>query len=461
MPFENGAKDEDAEYLCEGLAENLIATLARIPDLRVISRHATFALRDEPRDIPVLGERLGVDALVLGELRPRRDRLVLNVELVGVPDGRRLWGDRYDRPLAEAASMERDLAESLARQLKDALSSDEVARLVEQDVDPQAYLLYLKGRSLLIGTATQMVKGAEYLEEAAERDPRYALPHAALAESYMIQSFHNILDQQEARRRARAAARTAVRLDPGLPEAQTALGMMRAFDWDWEGADEAHRRAVLAGPGRDVPHLEYADFLGTVNRLPEALDMAERARRLDPVSPNPTHVVAYVCMLMGDYDRAVREFTAAIALHPDWIWGRIKLANTYSRQGRHDEAVAEIKLAEAALHGGGTPLARSWVARVYGAAGDRDKALAIQEGLRDTESVAVDPVVLAYIDSALGEKDRVLDGIEETYRQRSALSSRILEFSRLEPHLGLLTEPRYREVLERMGLSDYAGGGSF
>ncbi len=112
MPFENGSKDEDAEYLCEGLAENLIATLARIPDLRVISRHATFALRDEPRDIPVLGERLGVDALVLGDLRPRRDRLVLNVELVGVPDGRRLWGDRYDRPLAEAASMERDLAET-------------------------------------------------------------------------------------------------------------------------------------------------------------------------------------------------------------------------------------------------------------------------------------------------------------------------------------------------------------
>jgi serine/threonine protein kinase/tetratricopeptide (TPR) repeat protein len=460
MPFENGSRDEDEEYLCDGLAENLIATLARIPELRVISRHATFVLRDEPRDIPALGERLGVDALVLGDLRPRKDRLVVNVELVGVPDGRRLWGERYDRSLAETGAMERDVAENLARQLKDALSSDEVARLVDQEIDPQAYLLYLKGRSLLIGSATQMVKGAEYLEGAAERDPNYALPHAALAESYMLQGFHNILDQQEARRRARAAARTAVRLDPDLPEAQTALGMMRAFDWDWEGADEAHRRAVEAGPGRDVPHLEYADFLGTMNRLPEALEMAERARRLDPVSPNPTHVVAYICMLMGDYDRAVREFNAAINLHPDWIWGHIKLANTYSRQGRHEEALTEIKVAEAALHGGGTPLARSWVARVYGAAGDREKALEIKGRIQDTEDVRVDPLVLAYIHSALGERERVLDCIEEGYRERSALSSRLLEFPRLEPHLDLDNEPRYRTVLERMDLSGHVGGGT-
>ena len=117
-------------------------------------------------------------------------------------------------------------------------------------------------------------------------------------------------------------------------------------------------------------------------------------------------------------------------------------------------------MAEAALHGGGTPLARSWVARVYGAAGDREKALAIQAGLRDTESIAVDPVVLAFIDSALGEKDEVLDGIEETFRQRSALSSRILEFSCLEPHLDLLNEPRFREVLKLMGLAGFVGGGA-
>lgn len=453
MPFENGSRDEEAGYLCDGLAENLIATLSRLPDLRVISRHASFALRDEPRDIRSLGERLQVDALVLGDLRPRGDRVVLNVELVGVPDGRRLWGDRYDRPLDEAAAVEQEVADSVSRQLKETLSSDEVARLLGDPVDPQAYLLYLKGRSLIVGNATQMAKGAEYLEEAARRDPNYALPHAALVESYMAQAFHNMLDLPEARRLARAAARKAVELDPDLPEAHTALGIVRfMYDWDWEGADEAFQKGIELGPGRDVPHLEYAEFLAGMGRLPEALKMAARARELDPVTPNPAHTAAYTLMLMGDYTGAIREFKSAISLHPNWIWGHIKLANAYSRSDDHEAALAEIQVAEATLQGSGTPLARSWVGRVYAAAGIKDRAAEILAELQDTPTGQVEPLTRAYLHAAVGEKDKVLDCVEEAYRRRSALCALVIAFAKLEPKLCLEQEPRFRAVLERMGL---------
>jgi serine/threonine protein kinase/Tfp pilus assembly protein PilF len=457
MPFENGSKEEAAEYLCDGLAESLIATLSRLPDLRVISRTATFALRDEPKDIRALGERLGVDALVLGDLRPRGDRVVVNVELVGVPDGRRLWGDRYDRPLTEVAAVEQDMVDNVSKQLKEALSSDEVARLVGREVDPQAYLLYLKGRSLIIGSATQMEKGAEYLEEAARRDPNYALPHAALVESYMARCYHNVIDLPEARQKARAAARTAVKLDPNLPEAHTALGIVRfMFDWDWEGADEAFRKAIEMGGG-DVPHLEYAEFLAGVGRLSEALPMAARARELDPVSPQPTHSAAYTMMLMGKHAEAADAFRTAISLHPDWIWGHIKLAVCLSHLGAFEEALAEAGIAEAALHGGGTPLARSWIGRVYGAAGERDTALAYLAKLQDTDTVQVDPLTRSYIHSVLGERDRFLDCVEEAYRKRSALVCMIHAVGRLEAHLDLETEPRFQAVVDRMGFPDWGG----
>lgn len=454
MPFENESRDEEAGYLCDGLAENLIATLSRLPDLRVMSRHASFALRDEPRDIRALGERLQVDALVLGDLRPRGNHVVVNVELVGVPDGRRLWGDRYDRPLSEAVAVEQEVADSVSRQLKETLSSDEVARLLGDPVDPQAYLLYLKGRSLLIGNATQMAKGAEYLEEAARRDPNYALPHAALVESYMAQTFHNVLDLPEARRLARAAARKAVELDPDLPEAHTALGIVRfMYDWDWEGADEAYRKGIELGPGRDVPHLEYAEFLAGIGRLPEALKMAARARELDPVTPSPTHTAAYTLMLMGDYAGAIREFKSAISLHPNWIWGHIKLANTYSRIEDHEAALAEIRVAEAALQGSGTPLARSWVGRVYAAAGVKDRAAEILAELQDTPTHQVEPLTRVYLHAPVGEKDKVLDCFEAAYQRRSALCAMIIAVAKLEPKLRLEEEPRFQAVLERMGLS--------
>jgi TolB-like protein/tetratricopeptide (TPR) repeat protein len=459
MPFENRSADEDAEYLCDGMAERLIATLSRLSGLRVLSRHATFGLRDEVKDVRALGERLQVDALLLGDLKSRGDQLMVNVELVGVSDGRCLWGERYDRPLVEAGAVEQDVVESVARQLETALSGVDQEPLPARSVDPQAYLLYLKGRSLIIGSRTQMIRGAEYLEAAARKDPDYALPHAALVESYMTQAFHNILGIAEARQKARASARQAVRLEPESPEANMALGVVRfMFDWDWEGADEAFRRSIELGPGNDVAHLEYAEYLSAMGRMPEALRMAVRARELDPVSPNPTHTAAYILMLMGDYEGAIREFKTAISLHPNWIWGHIKLAGSYSRMGKHDLALKEVAIAEAALHGGGTPLARSWLGRVYAAAGRRDRALEIQAELRDVGGIPIDPLVRGYIPAAFGEGETVLECIEQAYAERSALCALLPQYAKLEPQLHLEAEPRFRKVIRKMQFPEWLLG---
>ncbi|HMB70916.1 MAG TPA: serine/threonine-protein kinase, partial [bacterium] len=223
MPFASRAKDdEEAEFLCDGLTENLIHALSRVRALRVLSSSATFALRDADQDPVALGQRLGADAIVFGRMARRPDRVVVSAELVSAADGGRLWGERYDRPMSEAPSLEFDVADNIARQLLRELSTGDGSPVPRAEVDPQAYMLYLKARPLMVGTAVQMQKATEYLEQAVELDSDYAVAHSALAVAYVHHGMHSVRDAADARRRARAAAEEAIRLDPDLPEAHTA-----------------------------------------------------------------------------------------------------------------------------------------------------------------------------------------------------------------------------------------------
>jgi len=390
--------------------------------------------------------------VVFGRLARRPDRLVVSAELVSAADGSRLWGARYDRPTAEAAAVEHEVARSIAQQLLHELSSDGAAAVTRPVVDPNAYLLYLKSRPLMVGTAVQMQKATEYLEQAVSLDPGYAAAHAALAIAYAHHGMHSIRDSHDARRRARASADRAMSLDPALPEAHTAAGIVHFnFEWDWEAADREYRRAVELGPGRDLPLLEYSEFLTGVGRIEEALAMARKAREVDPVSPSPPHAIGYALLLMGDLDGAIREFREAIAQHPNWTWGNIKIARTYAEAGRTDEALASAATAEAMLHGGGTPLARSWLGYVYAMAGQEERAREILRELENAEGRYVDPLTTGYLHVGLGDRDAVVKCAEQAYRERSPLAPHMRAYGHLTRPLDVQGDPRFRSILERMG----------
>lgn len=455
MPFSYRARetDEELEFLCDGVAENLIATLSRMSDVRVVSRHASFALRDETHDIPGLGDRLQVDAILLGDMRPRADRLLLNVELVGVPDGRRIWGERYDRALNDVVEIERDVADRVSRELRQTLSHSVDSQSTGSDVDPRAYLLYLKGRPLIVGSRDQMQRGAEYLQQASELDPGYAMPHVALTEAAMAQAFHGLIAPDAAGRLARRHANRAVEIAPDLPETQTAQAIVRyAFDWDFVGADAAFRRAIDLG-GRDVAFLEYADFLAETGDHERAVECAEQARQLDPITPNPTHLKAYTFLLMGRLDEARQLFEDAIALHPNWVWGHIKLGKVLSRMNRHDEAVAAVRKAESAMGEGSTPLAWAWIGQTYARAGDKNAAHAILDRLRQPrEEVSPDPFLRVFIHSGLGDREAAIRALEEGYEYRSVMCAFLDAIRYLEPELELAEEHRYLDLVRKIGI---------
>jgi serine/threonine protein kinase/Tfp pilus assembly protein PilF len=455
LPFENGTADPDAQYLCDGIAESLIHALSQLPRLRVISRASSFSFRDKPRDPETIGRALGVRALLLGNMSQRKDRVLVSAELVDVSGGHQLWGGRFQRPLADFFDIEEELATTIVEKLRVRLTDSEERRLRRRHTDDTlAYQLYLKGIEFMVGTRDQMDRSLAYLEEAIAREPDYALAHAALASAWITRIAHGIATREEGRERVRASVQRALELDPELSEAFTADGRSRyAFDWDWPGAERAFLRALELSPGNSTAHLAYSDFLCAMDRLDEALHHAREAQRMDPLSSSPTHWVAICILALGRCDEAAAEFQKALELHPNWIWGWIKLSRALQLGGRRAEAIAAADRAEQEAHGSLSPLALSWIAHTRAHCGQADRLEAIAAQLEEIAKASpVDPVILGEIENLRGNRGKYLDSLEEAFRRRSPG----LDYLKAQPRFGdsaLRDEPRYQEILKGMKLA--------
>ena len=453
LPFENSTGDDEIEYLCDGLTEGLINSLSRIPELKVISRRSAWAFKDSADDLETIGEKLGVQAVVLGRMTARGDELAVSAELVDVSDSHQLWGGRYTRADNDVLGIEEELATTIAATLNIELSGETAGKLARRfEVDPEAHRLYLQGRRFSIGSATEMAKAVDYFQQAIEVDPDYAMPWAGLADAYITQSFHGVLSRDQASKLAREAVERALSIDDGLAEALAASAEIKyLFEYDWEGADEDLRRAIEINPGSDFAHEAYGSYLAAVGRFDEAIEQGTRARELDPLSPSAFHLVAFALMGKHEYDRAAEEFQAALDINPNWTWGYIKLAKTYADSGRCDDAFATAEAAEAELHGGGTPLARSWLGYTYAKCGDTrrtDEALATLD--RYAAERYVDPMVYGVIYAGTGDADRLLEELGRSIDDHSTLAV----YTPVVPTYympGLEDDPRYLELMDRLG----------
>ncbi len=455
LPFENGSDDADAEYLCDGLTEGLINTLSQIPDLKVISRRSTRAFKDSDEDPQTIGRTLGVQALLMGRLVQRGDQLAVSAELVDVSDNHQLWGGRFNREQGDVLTIEAELTKTIAQTLKIELTDDTAEKLDRRyAVDPEAHRLYLQGRQFSIGSAKEMNKAVEYFQQAITKDPDYALPYAGLADVYTTLTYHGVMGRAEALEKSKVAVEQALEIDVNLAEALAASAERKyLFEWDWEGAEADLKSAVEANPGSDFARVSYGYFLSAVGRFDDAIEQATIAKELDPLSPSAFHLVAYSLMGKGEYDRAAAEFRAALDLNPNWTWGYIKLAKTYADNGQCEEALATAEDAEAELHGGDTPLARSWVGYTYGKCGDTKRAEAalqtLDEFAKDTE---VDPFAYGIIYAGLGDTDRLLDEVERSVDAHSILA---VFLPGLPAYYmpGHEDDPRFQILMERVGFN--------
>ena len=470
LPFANLSDDMANEYFADGLAEELLNVLSKIRGLKVVSRTSSFYFKGSNVDLASVAQKLNVATVVQGSIRKSGTRVRITAQLIQVATDSHLWSETYDRELDDIFAVQDDIAQSVVKELRTALlgagtgstagviAAAEVQAAVTGRTDnPEAYRLYLKGRSFLVGNQQEMDKSVDYFQQAVARAPDYAMAYAGLAAVYTRQASLRASDRIEAVKKARAALTRALDFDPDLAEAHTALGLIRFyFEWDWSGADVAFRRALELNPGSQAVHEEFGNFLNAMGRLDEGLARSREAARLDPLSLGPAHDIAINAMIRGDYKLAAAGFRNTIDIDPNWTWGYIKLARTLALQNDCKEAFAQAEVAERRIAGGAAPLSWSWLGVTYATCGDTARARDKLDQLHALEEKQyVDPVTFAEIHCALDEVDEALRWYEKAFADRTPN----MVYAAILPRLSrqLAGNRRFQAIIERMGFPRSGG----
>lgn len=412
LPFLLTDRASEHEYLATGLAHEVIASLSRLSHVYVIARTSVDRFRTrEGRTPGQIGTELGVDTVLDGSLRIMGGRLAILARLVDVHTRAPIWAEVYEGDPRDLLSLRTELVHDVLDALKIDFSPEEAEHLARRPTsDPEAYRLYLEGRSLWSRRARRDVEAAiRRFERALELDPDFALALAGLAEAYLTLYPAAGVRASEARVRARDAARAALEIDPRLGEVHTTLGMLRGlWDLDWYGAEEEFRRAIELNPGHATAHHWYGAYLSFIFRRFEAsAEELELARQLDPLSPIIQNDIGLALLNRGRPSEALEKFKEVLELEPEFWRGHYDLGVASVLSGDPDRGVAHLERAwrlgaygaTAEPEGAGDPEPRDWRDRLKRKL-ERLEASRLHRGLRGFES--------ALVSMLLGDHDRAL-----------------------------------------------------
>jgi len=314
LPLTNLSGDPNQEYFADGMTEALISVLGQIEALRVISRTSVMQYKGGTKPLPAIGRELNVDAVVEGSVQSSGNRVNISVRLIVAKTEKRLWSESFERELRDVLTLQREVTLAIAQEIKVQLTPNERARLKQtQQVDPEAYELYLLGRKFRKQETDESLQQAvAYFEQAIAKDPNFAPAYAELVVPYFFLEYPT-LSKGRAESKARQAAIKALELDNTIAEAHTALGVIRTmYDWDWPGAEEAFRRAIALNPSNREAHREYGEFLCRTGRMETGLAEMKRAYALDPFSEVANTWVAWAYIWNRRYDEAIEHCRKAL-----------------------------------------------------------------------------------------------------------------------------------------------------
>ncbi len=453
LPFVNMSPDRENEYFSDGMTEELTTALSRVAGLRVASRTSAFAFKGKDLDARQIGERLRVATLVEGSVRKVGSRIRLTAQLVDAGGGYQLWSGTYERTLDDVFVLQQELAQAIVTALPLPQASLPPAPVVRPDTPSlEAYTLYLRGRFFALKRSVEgMTAGMEYLEQAVERDPAYALAHAALAECWALRGFEEFgdLSPANAMPRAKAAAEEALRLDPTLPEGHLTRGMVALlYDYDWKLAEACFTRAIDLRQTYSLAHAWYAVLLLT-QRPQEALARIHRAAELDPMALHIVTLVGIAYYYTRRYTEAIIRHRTFLEMDPDNPRAYVWLLRGLTASGQTAEALdlAEKSIARIGRH----PGLLECLGRLLATAGRRAEAKSILDELRAMAAKRyVSPHHEVGIHMGLRDYAEVRRSLELALEHRSG---RIL-FLAFEPLLDPVRgEPWFSGLLVRAGLS--------
>jgi serine/threonine-protein kinase len=448
LPFVNAGGDEKVQYLSDGLTESLIHRLSRLPGLRVPARTAVFAYRGEV-DPRKAGHAFDVAAVVDGKISRHRGDLVLDVELVDVARGTRLWGERFQRREAELLDLQEDVAREIAERLRTRLTGAEAAALARRVTDdPVAYDLYLQGRyHWNKRQGEDLTRAIELFEQVIRRDPRFAAAHAALAQAYDLLAFYGAVRPSEVLPRAREQAGRAIELDPTLAEAHAALADVKyQFEWDWAGAEEGFRRAIALDPNSALARQWYSNLLSVTGRFEASLREIAAARRLDPMDLMIRTDEGLAYYWAGRTDRAKQLLESTIALEPALFLAHEYLGLVEAGRGNFAAAIEHAGIARNQLAGVPDPIALyGYACARAGRRADAEAAMSELEEL--SRHRFVDSVLVAVLWIGLEDKDRTFAALERSYVERSGRLVYLKVERAFDP---IRSDPRFANLVARL-----------
>lgn len=452
LPFANMSADPDNEYFSDGITEEILNALSRIPSLKVAARTSSFALKGKSLDISEVGRRLNVKTVLEGSVRRAGSRVRITAQLINTTDGYHIWSERYDREMRDVFEIQDEIARAIVERLKVKLTTEQDEALVRRQTENiEAYELYLRGRhcSYRWNITGMMQKALEYFAAALSKDPEYALAYHGLADVYSILGLYAFLPPASVVEKAMAAATRAVELAPELAEARTSLGFVQLLDWDWQVAKSTLLRAIELNPRYAQAHTFHAWLLSTLDKPAEAAESARIGMELDPFLPATNGIAALVSYHGRRYDQAIRESTRALERDPTSALSLLCISMAHAAKGSYKEAIIH---AERGV--GLSPdvnFLRGVLGAVYAMANETEAARGVLDDLLERSTrMYVGPTVISWIYSHLGERDRAFEMLEKAYDQRDCT----LGFGLRAPMYDVICDdPRFGALLTKLGLS--------
>ena len=451
LPFENASGDPANDYLSEGITETIINDLSRLPRIRVVPRGVVFRYKDKSVDAFTAASELGVRAVVSGRVLQHKDTLIVKAELVDVVRQDQLWGDQYNRKMADLLEVQDEIAREIVARLQQRLGGQlAVTEPKRATASPEAYRLYLSGAHQASRWSEEGLRnGIALFQQAIALDPTYALSYAGLAYGLCMMGFYGFLPGEEAFPRGKVAALKAIELDPSLAQPHVALSFY-AFEasHDLPEAVREAQKAIVLKPDLAIAYHTLSVALNIFQRSEEALNAVRKAVELDPLAPLFQAHFGWILHCLGRDDEAWSAVKSGLAMHPDdyyLIRILIYCANTPERAR---EAVREAgKIASSSKS---VAVGKGILAFAFAKAGDRERATEI---LRELEQTPVpEPGVGYYIGivcALLGEPVKAIDWLEKAEQTKLGL----LMIVGVEPSFSpLRPTPRFQALLRRLGL---------
>jgi serine/threonine protein kinase/tetratricopeptide (TPR) repeat protein len=449
LPFTNMSADPENEYFADGMTEEIINALGKLPGIHVASRTSSFAFKGKEADVREIGEKLGVSTVLEGSVRKVGNRIRLTAQLINVESGYHLWNETYDRQLEDVFAVQDDISRAIVTALTLRLGSDQ-GQVVAPTKNLEAYTLYLKGRFFFAKLSEPALRRSlDLFNQALLQDPALARAYAGIADAWC-----NLADDwvapDDAYPRAKGAAERALQREPELAEAITSLGKVLGWhEWKFADAEVQLAKAVALAPNYAEAHYVHGTILPSVGRLQDAIDTMRKALVLDPLSVHYSEWLARFLLYDGDYDAAIAQGERTMEMDEICHRAQHYVASAHLAKGDAQSALTWFRRAQSLERA-----PRAWdalIVRALAALGQHDEAAAILARLEEeSQRQYLRSEIIATGYAAVGNLDKAFASLERAYQARSAG----LLYLKLDPGYGPLRgDPRYDDLVKRIGLT--------